>query len=616
MIITCPSCSARYQLANSKVKEKGTKVRCPRCSHKFTVFPEKKPEPADAQTELFVRSQGVIKEPDEQTQKPLKKEVAQSDYETTPVRQTPQKPSPAEDDPFDQPTRAYNPQEMLKAASSESSSDQDSESQEESLSRNEEDEMNVAEAAIDSSDPEALAQAATPAPMKDPAKVEPTASEAEEPTEDPGQIRPFGDQTLFEIQKGGKRAKVKWLKKLAAVIVIGALGFALYSGIDRISFESWFDGSSQVAVLSIDRPLNWYRDEPQTYQDVLASIAGLPQEERALPLNQALLAEALVLHGLLTGQTAEVIQGLGFAGPVSFQGTPLGVFANSAWAIWENKLEVQTQLLASWPENLRQHPEFGLLEFMTLARTKQVEEALQKAQQVVNEHPDFQRANNYAYYLSLKFASESRRILPENFQDQLQQSYERHLGNLQRQIPKLPEFYQQIERLRSQQRVGDSESKKKEAVLTEPIVAAREPEPVEEEPEAPVKKDPPPNVAELARASPAGGQPRTSRSGLPLASSELMASRSEADSNRSRALQLLEQGNRQAQQGNDTEALNSYREAIRLDSSLPEAYKRIGMLYMRQQDSPKARTAFQLYLRLNPGSSDRQVVEGWISSLE
>jgi predicted Zn finger-like uncharacterized protein len=38
MVITCPSCSARYRLNPEKVKGRGAKITCPKCSHIFVVF--------------------------------------------------------------------------------------------------------------------------------------------------------------------------------------------------------------------------------------------------------------------------------------------------------------------------------------------------------------------------------------------------------------------------------------------------------------------------------------------------------------------------------------------------------------------------------------------------
>ena len=45
MIIQCPECQARFKLADEKIKPEGTKVRCSKCQHIFTVTPPE-PEPA------------------------------------------------------------------------------------------------------------------------------------------------------------------------------------------------------------------------------------------------------------------------------------------------------------------------------------------------------------------------------------------------------------------------------------------------------------------------------------------------------------------------------------------------------------------------------------------
>lgn len=44
MVIECTSCQARFKLADDKIKENGTKVRCTKCREVFTVFPEKTPK--------------------------------------------------------------------------------------------------------------------------------------------------------------------------------------------------------------------------------------------------------------------------------------------------------------------------------------------------------------------------------------------------------------------------------------------------------------------------------------------------------------------------------------------------------------------------------------------
>jgi predicted Zn finger-like uncharacterized protein len=46
MVITCPSCSARYRLNPEKIKGRGAKITCPKCSHVFVVFSDGKAEEA------------------------------------------------------------------------------------------------------------------------------------------------------------------------------------------------------------------------------------------------------------------------------------------------------------------------------------------------------------------------------------------------------------------------------------------------------------------------------------------------------------------------------------------------------------------------------------------
>lgn len=48
MVITCPSCSARYRLNPDKIQGRGAKITCPKCSHVFVVFTEQEAPAADA----------------------------------------------------------------------------------------------------------------------------------------------------------------------------------------------------------------------------------------------------------------------------------------------------------------------------------------------------------------------------------------------------------------------------------------------------------------------------------------------------------------------------------------------------------------------------------------
>lgn len=40
MIVTCPNCTARYKVPESKISDRGAKITCPNCSHKFVIAPE------------------------------------------------------------------------------------------------------------------------------------------------------------------------------------------------------------------------------------------------------------------------------------------------------------------------------------------------------------------------------------------------------------------------------------------------------------------------------------------------------------------------------------------------------------------------------------------------
>ncbi|MBT3218443.1 MAG: hypothetical protein HN348_05075, partial [Proteobacteria bacterium] len=49
MIVSCPSCEARYKINDSKIKGRGAKITCPRCTHRFVVYKQSGPSKAPAQ---------------------------------------------------------------------------------------------------------------------------------------------------------------------------------------------------------------------------------------------------------------------------------------------------------------------------------------------------------------------------------------------------------------------------------------------------------------------------------------------------------------------------------------------------------------------------------------
>lgn len=58
MIVTCPSCSARYKLDDSKITGRGARITCPRCRHVFVVFPSGAARAEDAE-EVTSRQQAM-----------------------------------------------------------------------------------------------------------------------------------------------------------------------------------------------------------------------------------------------------------------------------------------------------------------------------------------------------------------------------------------------------------------------------------------------------------------------------------------------------------------------------------------------------------------------------
>lgn len=40
MNVSCPSCSAKYRIADEKIPAQGARITCPSCGHKFAVKPE------------------------------------------------------------------------------------------------------------------------------------------------------------------------------------------------------------------------------------------------------------------------------------------------------------------------------------------------------------------------------------------------------------------------------------------------------------------------------------------------------------------------------------------------------------------------------------------------
>jgi len=88
MIVTCASCLTKFNLDDSRISSKGTKVRCSRCQHVFYVAPIEKKEEIIENFESFAKYHEELMEPGQKEVKipsPLeaeKKEMPPEDEET------------------------------------------------------------------------------------------------------------------------------------------------------------------------------------------------------------------------------------------------------------------------------------------------------------------------------------------------------------------------------------------------------------------------------------------------------------------------------------------------------------------------------------------------------
>jgi len=611
MILSCPSCSAKYQLADSKIKASGTKVRCPRCSHTFLVYPKgHEPEEIADHTELFVRRDDLL---DKIKQKEIKEKeaVASKPRSPAPVKNTAQVEvveNSEFDSVFDQKTMVSKPvaEPQAKAPSPKRNKSTIA--------------PPVAESPTGSLDEETMDSAPIKIKVKskvkdDPARVlEPQeilssddSSSAEE------EIKPFGDATLFEIQNAS-RSKSSSFKKLfqiaAGLLMFGGLAYWYFSGpsLDDLDIKQPKEVAkesikkSEEKSAEIQRPSGWYNDDPQIYQETLSQIAALPKAEQEKPENRALIAEALIMNGLLSGATDQVNRGLSFTPSlvINFPHRSFSYYGSAAYAIWFADKTTMNDMIENWPESGRADPEYSLLKIVYLSKTGKLEEAFEDASRLMKDQPGFQRANNYVYLMRLQNPPLAEKYLDESTRKKLERFYDRHHEMLAKSLSELPKLHQEIDRL-----LGKSTAKKGPAPEPAPVKKVVE-VPQNNKSEEAIKAETP---APRTKAK----KPSTR---LPKASQELMAQNKSSDTQKKEAKSAFDRGNAQFSKGETDAALESYRQALKLDPDFADVYKRMGMIYMARKESERALRSFKIYLQLKPETNDKQMVEGWISSLQ
>lgn len=599
MIIACPSCSAKYQLADSKIKASGTKVRCPRCSHTFTVYREQKADeddPLSERTELFIRREESLAKQTTLDEKANLRQKENFDESVFDQKTTVSAPPPTPQENQNPPPKASEPR------------------------RSEKPKQDPARILT----PEAFNEASEEETFPQSQAHDFGSGFADNDLHTSSEIKPFGDATLFEIQKGSKKRTSNKLVKIAALTA--AVAVLVFIG--QIFFNKNLYIQEEKAVTEVDipyelnRPVGWYKDDPQVYQDTLAQIAALPPQEQERPENRALLAETLILSGLLTGATDQVISGMGFSSSlvVSHPMTPLGYYGIAAYALWNEDRRTLQDLVDRWPEAYRDDPEFLLVEFVNFAVNKNYSMAFKSAQALLKDEPDFQRANDFA----LAFALRQPRIAAEFFSpsdiDRMKAKYKRHRALLERELSSLPKWQRDIDSLlgdgseslesSKKSETPDSSTKSETSDKPEKKAAALIP------PEKTFPKEETASSAETTKKPPVKTAPKSNPSRLPPPSANLIAQNKITERQRQDAARLFENGNNLYKAGKTEEALKAYRDALKLDPEFAEIYKRIGMIYMSRQEPERALRSFKIYLQLNPESDDKKLVEDWISSLQ
>jgi len=110
MVITCPECSTRFNVADERIPEAGAKLRCARCRHVFMVH------------------RPVSEEPEKENPQTTEKEQTITDFSSEPDEVTPDKPSVGDRvDPFssDQATLPDDPASFSDIESNDSEFDYD-----------------------------------------------------------------------------------------------------------------------------------------------------------------------------------------------------------------------------------------------------------------------------------------------------------------------------------------------------------------------------------------------------------------------------------------------------------------------------------------------------------
>jgi predicted Zn finger-like uncharacterized protein len=653
MVVSCPKCSSRYQLSDEKIRSAGTKVRCPRCQNTFKVFPENpsKAEEEVEKTELslprhdFLKKQSAPKNPPPQAPAPSKEDVETGIRAHRPAASAPEtmrSSKTREPSPFKRPQASTDPFDQSNWEDFESS-----------------DERRTTSNTRSTVEPKTVsAQPPSDDSSEDTAKASPNSSEP----------KPFGDATFLAIQKmgGAKEGRKKTLVALSfGLLAVSLAVFFLLAPQTKAPLEVT-QNEAQNTVIKLTRPNNWYQDNPSVLQKFLSQMATLPKVEQDKPESKALIAEALVLNGIMTGAYDQVAQGTAIASDLitAYPTLAYGFYARAAYAVYKDDSSGLATLSSNWPKGNQMDPEYLLINSLVLAKGGQRSTALLMAKDLIEKLPDFQRAQYVALSIALDSSKEAEATLGDKKIASLTKAFTKAKESFQTNGSALPDLFNNIDKkmLRRSSAMTASKSaetsppapmkpeikaeaktvkvndkkkddsltkslnEKAQKQLTEKTTEKKEVETTAESAPAPAvqtvekpKVEPSPEKAAPDKAvaeKPTPKTPAKTTNKLPPPDSELIASNKQARKEESEAGKLYQMGLTQIEQGRPDEAIMSFQKSLRFDPDYAESYRKLGEIYMKKDERDKALRSLKIYLRLRPDSSDRQVVQGWISSLE
>ncbi len=663
MLVSCPKCDSRYKLPEEKVRSSGTKVRCPRCQNTFHVFPENESRSQASPKKNVEPPPPAVKEPSPFSAESKRREPSIKRSAASLFANQEQEHSNEEPEEDDRPSGAF-----IESAKTMISVQRDAPSVSKKIKESspfkKQPSKKIAPAVeedhdeIENNNDGATEMGASM--YDDKARLSELIRMSEDEDSD-SDVRPFGDATFAEIQvRSRPKSKKKFIIGLVASIAIAAGVFIFInrpeSESPKQTAESNFDSgppssnkneathnqssahnnSQTVATLSgssLKRPADWYRDDPRVFQDYLSQIATLPPSEQQKPENRALIAEALVLNGLMNGAEDQIVSGMGYASGLiaAYPNQIYGFYGLTAYALFKDDVQTLADLIRRWPTSNHGDPEYRLARSIVDSKTGDYRGAVQNLIALLGEYPDLFRAEAWALMIALDHPKDTEKIMaPERFQS-LIRSFQKHRSQF-RPGTTPPALYINIEKklkknkyaqnLAKSQKIEKAKSQpatevkpKSNPVVTSSIKAA--PKSVSDPKSSKLVEASKPTTKTQVAEKPSLAQPApTDKKTLPKADPELIALNKQTNQAKKAATKLYEDGKQKQRESKIDEAIQLYQSALREDPDLADVYRSLGEIYMNRQEKDRALRAFKIYLQLKPESQDRQVVQGWISSMQ